>query len=168
MIGSALKSTAMPFLFNLSDTFTSTSDINFLATTFTAFPSFLLSTLVAYVYVWTLQKSTYSHNYLQSIVLISTITCVIILSVGDSIARGVGIMAAVGIIRFRTNFKNSRDTIFLFALLAVGIACGANAFIVAIEGTFCFAFASVFLRYASFSPIAYYDCVISFQSSSVD
>jgi len=109
----------MPFLFNLSDTFTSTSDINFLATTFTAFPSFLLSTLVAYVYVWTLQKSTYSRNYLQSIVLISTITCVIILSVGDSIARGVGIMAAVGIIRFRTNFKNPPDTIFLFALLAV-------------------------------------------------
>jgi|TARA_B110000908_G_scaffold149083_1_gene182097 hypothetical protein len=129
----------MPFLFNLSDAFTSTSDINFLATNFTALPSFLLSTLVAYVYVWTLQKSTYSRNYLQSIVLISIIACVIILSVGDGIARGVGIMAAVGIVRFRTNFKNPRDTTFLFTLLAAGIACGANAFIVAIKGTFfCF------------------------------
>ena len=86
--------------------------------------------------MWTLQKSTYSRNYLQSIVLISIIACVIILSAGDGIARDVGIMAAVGIIRFRTNFKNPRDTTFLFTLLAAGIACGANAFIVAIEGTF--------------------------------
>lgn len=158
-------------IFNFSDASTAltvSQDIDFLSTTFTVFLSFLLSTLVAYVYVWTLQKSTYSRNYLQSIVLISIIACVIILSVGDSIARGVGIMAAVGIIRFRTNFKNPRDTIFLFAALAAGIACGANAFIVAIEGTLCFALASMFLRYASFSPIAYYDCVISFQSNSTD
>ena len=139
----------MPFLFNLSDAFTSTSDINFLATTFTAFPSFLLSTLVAYVYVWTLQKSTYSRNYLQSIVLISIIACVIISSVSDSITRGVSIMAAVAIICFRTNFKNPRDTIFLFASLAACIVCGANVFITAIEDTFCFALASVFLGYAS-------------------
>ena len=158
-------------IFNFSDAgtaLTASQDIDFLSTTFTVFLSFLLSTSVAYVYVWTLQKSTYSRNYLQSIVLISIIACVIILSVGDSIARGVGIMAAVGIIRFRTNFKNPRDTIFLFAALAAGIACGANAFIVAIEGTLCFALASLFLRYAPFSPIAYFDCVISFQSNSPD
>lgn len=143
-------------------------DIDFLATTMTVLLSFILSTTVAYIYVLTLQKSTYSRNYLQSIVLISIIACVIILSVGDSIARGVGIIAAVGIIRFRTNFKNPRDTIFLFASLAAGIACGASAFIVAIEGTFCFAVASLFLRYASFSPVAYFDCVLSFQLNSLD
>lgn len=147
---------------------TASQNISLLSTTFTVFLSFLLSTLVAYIYVWTLQKSTYSRNYLQSIVLISIIACVIILSVGDSIARGVGIMAAVGIIRFRTNFKNPRDTIFLFASLAAGIACGANAFIIAIEGTLCFALASLFLRYAPFSPIAYFDCVISFQTNKAN
>jgi len=141
-------------------------DIDFLNTTFTVFLSFLLSTLVAYIDVWTLQKTAYSRNYLQSIVLISIIACVIILSVGDSIARGVGIIAAVGIIRFRTNFKNPRDTIYLFASLAAGIACGSSAFIVAIEGTLCFALASIFLRYASFSPVAYFDCILSLQCAN--
>lgn len=146
----------------------STQDFDFFTTTMTVFLSFLLSTLVAYIYVWTLQKSTYSKNYLQSIVLISIIASVIILSVGDSIARGVGIIAAVGIIRFRTNFKNPRDTIFLFASLAAGIACGASAFIIAIEGTVCFALASLFLRFAPFSPVAYFDCIISFQANGPD
>jgi len=156
----------MPFVFDLSETISLNGDINFLSTSFSVLLSFILSTLVAYVYVWTLDKSTYSRNYLQAIVLISIIACVIIMSVGDSLARGVGIMAAVGIIRFRTNFKNPRDTIFLFAALAAGIACGANAFIVAIEGTVCFTLAATFLRYSSFSPIAYYDCEISFQTNN--
>ncbi|MDG1445262.1 MAG: DUF4956 domain-containing protein, partial [Methylophilaceae bacterium] len=146
----------------------STQDFDFFTTTMTVFLSLLLSTLVAYIYVWTLQKSTYSKNYLQSIVLISIIASVIILSVGDSIARGVGIIAAVGIIRFRTNFKNPRDTIFLFASLAAGIACGASAFIIAIEGTVSFALASLFLRFAPFSPVAYFDCIISFQANGAD
>lgn len=141
-------------------------DIGFLTTTTTVSLSFILSTFIAYVYVWTIGKGPYSRNYIQAIVLISIIAAVIILSVGDSLARGIGIIAAVGIIRFRTNFKNPRDTVFLFGSLSAGIACGANAYIVAVEGTLCFALASVLLRYSPYSPVGYFDASLNFYSAS--
>ena len=63
------------------------------------------------------QSATESANIMTLIyvILIAIVSCIIIQSVGDSLARGIGIMAAMAIIRFRTNFKDPRDTIFLFA-----------------------------------------------------
>ena len=79
--------------------------------------SFLLSTLLAFVYQKTYRGLSYSRNYVQSVVLISIIAAVIIQAIGDSLARGLGIMAAMAIIRFRTNFKDPRDTLFLIQYL---------------------------------------------------
>ena len=42
------------------------------------------------------------------------------------LARGLGILGTLAIIRFRTPIRDPRDMIFLFACLGVGIACGAN------------------------------------------
>lgn len=136
------------------------------ATFTTVLLAFILSVAIAFVYVWTLRKETYSRSYVQTIVLMAIIGSVIILSVGDSLARGVGIIAAVNIIRFRTNFKNPRDTVFLFASLTAGIACGSDAFLVAIEGTLCFSAAAVFMHYSPFSPAIFYDGVVSFRAVS--
>ena len=97
--------------------------------------AFVLSSVVAWIYQITFRGLSFSRNYVQSIILISIISAIIIQSVGDSLARGIGIMAAMAIIRFRTNFKDPRDTLFLFAGLAVGISTGAYAFTVAIVGT---------------------------------
>jgi hypothetical protein len=109
--------------------------------------AFVLSCLVAYVYQLTFRGLSYSRNYVQSIILISIISAIIIQSVGDSLARGLGIMAAMAIIRFRTNFKDPRDTLFLFAGLAVGISTGAYAFTVAIVGTVGFCIAALLLHF---------------------
>lgn len=156
----------MPSMLEIQNSLTAVQDTGFLTTTITVSMSFILSTFIAYVYVWTIGKGPYSKNYIQAMVLISIIAADIILSVGDSLARGIGIIAAVGIIRFGTNFKNPRDTIFLFASLSAGIACGAHAYIVAVEGTLCFAVASVLLRYSPYSPIGNFDASLSFASAS--
>ena len=74
--------------------------------------AFVLSTVLAYVYQKTFRGLSYSRNFVQSVILISIIAAMVIQSVGDSLARGIGIMAAMAIIRFRTNFKDPRDTLF--------------------------------------------------------
>lgn len=124
--------------------------------------SFVLSTLLAYVYQKTFRGLSYSRNYVQAIVLISIISSIIIQAVGDSLARGIGIMAAMAIIRFRTNLKDPRDTLFLFASLAAGIACGAYAFTVAITGTAAFALAAILLYYSPLGPNSYFDGMLRF------
>ena len=124
--------------------------------------SFVLSTILAYVYQKTFRGLSYSRNYVQSVILISIIAAMVIQSVGDSLARGIGIMAAMAIIRFRTNFKDPRDTLFLFAGLANGISCGAYAFGVAIIGTLGFSLAALVLHFSPLGPNAYFDGMLRF------
>ncbi|MFQ5544149.1 MAG: DUF4956 domain-containing protein, partial [Nitrospiria bacterium] len=101
-------------------------------------------------------------NFVQSVVLISIISAVIIQSTGDSLSRGIGMMAAMSVIRFRTNFKDPRDTLFLFASIAAGISCGAYAFAVAIVGTLGFSLASIILYYSPLGPTSYFDGMLRF------
>lgn len=124
--------------------------------------SFVLSTTLAFVYQKTYRGLSYSRNYVQSIVLISIIAAVVIQAIGDSLSRGLGIMAAMAIIRFRTNFKDPRDTLFLFASLAAGISCGAYAFSVAILGTLSFAAAALLLYYSPLGPDKFFDGMLRF------
>ncbi len=124
--------------------------------------AFILSTLLAWVYQKTFRGLSFSRNFVQSIVLISIISATVIQAVGDSLARGFGIMAAMAIIRFRTNFKDPRDTLYLFASLAAGIACGAYTFTVAIVGTLAFSLASLLLYYSPLGPSSYYDGMLRF------
>ncbi len=124
--------------------------------------SFVLSTVLAWVYQKTFRGLSYSRNYVQAIVLISIISSVIIQAVGDSLARGIGIMAAMAIIRFRTNLKDPRDTLFLFSSLAAGIACGAYAFTVAAVGTLAFSLAAMLLYYSPLGPNSFFDGMLRF------
>lgn len=128
--------------------------------------AFVLSTMLAYVYQKTFRGLSYSRNFVQSIILISILATMVIQSVGDSLARGIGIMAAMAIIRFRTNFKDPRDTLFLFAGLATGIACGAYAFNIAFVGTFTFAAAALVLHFSPLGPNAYFDGMLRFNMRS--
>ena len=139
-----------------------TDSAGLLTLTYIILLSFVLSTVLAYVYQKTFRGLSYSRNFVQSVILISIIAAMVIQSVGDSLARGIGIMAAMAIIRFRTNFKDPRDTLFLFAGLANGISCGAYAFGVAIVGTLGFSLAAMILYVSPLGPNAYYDGMLRF------
>lgn len=119
---------------------------------YTILLAFILSSLLGIVYQKTLGNQSYSKNYIQSVVLISLIAAIIIQAIGDSLARGLGIMAAMAIIRFRTNLKDPRDLLFLFASLAAGISCGSYAFDIAIIGTVGFSLAVIILYFTPLGP----------------
>ena len=124
--------------------------------------AFLLSTLIAVTYEKTYRALSFSRNYVQSIVLISIVSTMVMQAVGDSLARGLGIIAAMAVIRFRTNFKDPRDIVFIFASLAVGVACGINGFSLAIIGALVFIAASYLLYLSPFGQSSYFDGVLRF------
>lgn len=126
---------------------------------------FVLSTFIAFVYQKTFRGLSYSRNYVQAIILISIVAATVIQSVGDSLSRGIGIMAAMAIIRFRTNLKDPRDLLFLFAGVSSGVACGAYAFGVAIIGTVAFTAAALVLYYSPLGPTSYFDGMLRFNMS---
>jgi uncharacterized membrane protein YhiD involved in acid resistance len=112
--------------------------------------SFLLSTIIALTYRSTFRGVEYSKEFFQAIVLISIIAATIMMAIGDSLARGLGILGALAIIRFRYRFDNPKNIIYIFASLAIGIACGVYGFAIALAGTMVFS-AVTFALY--FSPV---------------
>jgi len=69
-----------------------------------------------------------SRSLEQAQVLLGVAGAMIVIIIGDSLARAFGVLGAASIIRFRTPVEDPKDTIILFLLLALGMACGLGAF----------------------------------------
>lgn len=124
--------------------------------------SFVLSMVIATVYRWTYQGLSYSRSFVHTQVLASLVTSILIMAIGNNLARGLGILGTLAIIRFRTPIRDPRDIIFLFACLAVGISSGAAVFSVAIVGTIAFCVAALFLHWSPFASMRVYEGLLRF------
>lgn len=133
---------------------------------YTVLLSFLLSTLIAITYEKTFRGLSYSRNYVQALILSSIVAGMVMQAIGDNLARGLGILGALAIIRFRTVFKDPRDIIFMFAAVASGLACGVFGYGIAAIGTLGFCAAAVFLHFTPFGESRYYDGMLRFNVES--
>lgn len=97
--------------------------------------AFVLANPLAWIYVRTHHGTSYSRSFVQSLVILPLIVTIVMLAIGDSLARAFGLFGALALIRFRTPIKDSRDTIFLFLSVAVGITVGVQNTQLAIFGT---------------------------------
>ena len=71
----------------------------------------------------------------QAQVLLCISGAMIMIIIGNSVARAFGIAGAASIIRFRTPVEDARDIIILFILMGLGMAAGLGALAVAGLGT---------------------------------
>lgn len=117
---------------------------------FTFLLAFICSSMIAFCYWLTSPSTLRTGNYIQSLMLSSLIATMILQSIGDNVASGLGILGALTIINFRTTFRDPRDIIFMFAALGTGIACGSYVFMIAIIGTGIFCFVAVCLKFTPF------------------
>ena len=122
--------------------------------------SFVLGTAIALLYVKTFQGLSYSRNFLHCIVLCPILTATAMQAIGDNVARGIGMIGAISILRFRTNIKDPRDMFFIFASLAIGLAAGVHAYSIATIGTFCFAAAVLVLAKTPFAHGPQFDALL--------
>lgn len=90
---------------------------------------------IALVYRLTFRGTSYSPSFINSLVLLSLITAVVILVIGNNLARAFGLVGAMSIIRFRTAVRDVIDIVFIFFSLSIGMAAGVGLNSVAIIGT---------------------------------
>ncbi|MCP4633838.1 MAG: DUF4956 domain-containing protein [candidate division Zixibacteria bacterium] len=77
----------------------------------------------------------YSVNFVHAIVLLGMITSVVIMVIGNNLARAFGLVGTLSIIRFRTAIKDTQDLVFIFFALSMGLAAGAGLYKIAFIGT---------------------------------
>ncbi len=126
---------------------------------------FVLSSAVAYVYRVTYQGLSYSRSFVQAQILGSLAAAMVIMAIGNNLARGLGLLGTLAIVRFRTQIREPRDMMFIFVSLGIGIAAGAQAFTVVIVGTAFFCAAALYLRLAPFASRREYDGLLRFVST---
>lgn len=79
--------------------------------------------------------SIYSKKFNVSLVAMTLITTTVMIVIGNNIALSLGMVGALSIVRFRTAIKDSRDTIYIFWTVVVGICCGSGDYTVAAIGS---------------------------------
>lgn len=97
--------------------------------------TFVLSQVIAWVYLWTHRGISYTSSVVQSLVVLSLIVAIVMSVIGSNIARAFGLFGALALIRFRTPVKDTRDTVFLFLAVALGIATGTGNMVTGVVGT---------------------------------
>ncbi|MBN1998354.1 DUF4956 domain-containing protein [candidate division KSB1 bacterium] len=125
--------------------------------------AFLLSSLIAIIYERTFQGLSYSRGLVQSMILGSIVSCLLMIAIGDNIARGIGIVGSLAIIRFRTNLRDPRDLVFLFASLGIGVSCGVQSYATALIGTIIFCLIVFVLYISPFGTRRKHDGLVRFQ-----
>ena len=97
--------------------------------------AFICGLLISVFYKITYRGAGYAVSFLNSLVVLSMITAVVIMVIGNNLARAFGLVGAMSIIRFRTAVKETLDIIYIFFALAIGMAAGVGLHFVAVAGT---------------------------------
>lgn len=77
----------------------------------------------------------YSKKFNTSLTVLTTLTGMVMTVIGNNVALSLGMVGALSIVRFRTAIKDSRDTVYIFWAIIVGICCGVGDYTVSAIGS---------------------------------
>ena len=80
-------------------------------------------------------RGIYSKKFNASLVILTVLTGTVMTVIGNNIALSLGMVGALSIVRFRTAIKDSRDTVYIFWAIIIGICCGVGDYLVASVGS---------------------------------
>ena len=90
--------------------------------------AFAVGLFIAWVYRRNYRGVMYSNNFTLTLVLMTLITCPVVMCIRESIQLSMGMVGALSIVRFRTAVKDPLDTAYMFWALTMGILLGAGQF----------------------------------------
>tara|TARA_B100000795_G_C22803413_1_gene443252 strand:+ start:1241 stop:1954 length:714 start_codon:yes stop_codon:yes gene_type:complete len=97
--------------------------------------SAILAYIIKKVYVHSSQTMSNREYFSDLFVPLSIITCLVITVIKFSLALSLGLVGALSIVRFRAAIKEPEELIYLFLIIGIGLAAGANQFLIAIIAT---------------------------------
>lgn len=121
--------------------------------------AFILSSIIAITHRVTFTGDHYPKNFFQALILGAIVTTMVMMAIGDSLARGLGVFGAMAIIRFRTRIDDPRDVLFLFAALSSGLAIGVYGYSISFAGAILFCLAAFILHASPFKIYAHHNTV---------
>lgn len=97
--------------------------------------SVVIGVFIAISYKISHTGTLYSKKFNVSLFTLAILTTMVMTVIGNNVALSLGMVGALSIVRFRTAIKDSRDTMYIFWAIIVGICCGVGDYTVASIGT---------------------------------
>ncbi len=128
--------------------------------------SFILGLIISVIYKFTHKGLSYSQSFMLTNIFVAVIVCMVIMIIGNSLARAFALVGALSIIRFRTVVKDTKDTAYIFWSLAAGMAAGTGSYFLAISGTFIISSIALILHKTNFGSIIKSEFILQFRTPS--
>ena len=93
---------------------------------FNIFIALIAGMLISLFYRWGYRGPHYSGTFVISLIALALVTSVVIMVIGNNLARAFGLVGAMSIIRFRAAIKDTQDIVYIFFALVSGMAAGVG------------------------------------------
>lgn len=97
--------------------------------------SLLIGIFIMLSYKFSHSGTIYNKKFNTSVFILTILSTMVMTVIGNNVALSLGMVGALSIVRFRTAIKDSRDTMYIFWAIIVGICCGVGDYIVASIGS---------------------------------
>ncbi len=94
----------------------------------------VLGLFISTIYKRTHKGLSYSQSFMLTVVFVTVIVAMVMMVIGNNLARAFALVGALSIIRFRTVVKDTKDTAYIFLALGAGMAAGTSSYFLAITG----------------------------------
>ena len=125
--------------------------------------SFFLGLFISYIYKITHKGMSYSQSFMITNIFIALIVCMVIMIIGNNIARAFALVGALSIIRFRTVVKDTKDIAYIFWSLASGMAAGTSSYYIAIIGSTIISVVAIILFKTNYGSIYKSEFLLQFR-----
>jgi len=89
--------------------------------------SFALMLPTSWVYMATRQKKGFNQTMVQTLIILAMAVTGVVVIVRNSLALAFSLAGIVGAVRFRNSLPDTRDTLYVFLSIGVGLASGVEA-----------------------------------------
>jgi len=144
------------------DLFTDFSTISLFDILLNIVLAFLLGLFISVIYRLSYKGHSYSSSFVNTLVILCMVTAIVIMVIGNNLARAFGLVGAMAIIRFRTVLKDTRDIAFVFFSLAAGMAAGAGNHTIGIVGSIAVGLTILALFLANYGSVQREELLLKF------
>ncbi len=125
--------------------------------------AFVCGHVIAWIYMLTHSGLSYSRTYVNTLVLMPVIVALVMMILANNLVVAFGLMAIFAMVRFRSILRDTLDTAYVLAVIAIGLACGTLKFTSAVIG--CAAISAIMLYFwvTAFGTRHRYDLILNLQ-----
>ncbi len=95
----------------------------------------VLGLVIAVIYRYTHRGLNYESSFLSTLAILAPIVTLVMFFIQGDLVLSLGLVGSLSIIRFRTPIKDTRDMVYLFWVIAIGLGTGTQNWTMAVFAT---------------------------------